>query len=97
MSAIDLQEGFDREPTTVLVNGAGVFEDKSVTTSLLSGIAKHISLEETQGPAVVEISLEKLGLEERIEILQEGTFFLGIFIEDGKVNHRISKEPFGYA
>lgn len=97
MSAIDLQDGFDHEPTSVRVNGSEVFRGKSVTTALLTGVAQHIRLAEIEGPAVVEISLEKLGSDQRIEIAEEGTFFLGIFIQDGKVKYRTSKKPFGYA
>jgi hypothetical protein len=94
---IDLQSGFHKEPVIVRVNGREVFRDPSVTTQRLLGVAREIELPHHQGPARVEVELEKSGLTKTVQIDAAENIFLGISLEDGKIMHIISKQPFGYA
>jgi hypothetical protein len=97
MSAIDLQSGFNQEPISIRVNDKKIFESDSVTTKLLTGLAEHIDLPNETGPVVIEVSSKKTGANSKFKVEPKGDFFVGIWMEDGKVRHTVAKAPFGYA
>ncbi len=94
---VALQDGFEDETVVVSLNGKEVFNQKNVTTKRQIGKAAGFELKLEPGPANLELSLPLRKLSDQIALKVSGDVYLGISLVDGKIDHRISSEPFRYA
>ena len=94
---IALQDGFEDETVVISVNGKEVFNQANVKTKRQIGKAAACELKLEDGPADVEVSLPLKKLSDHIAVKISGDVYLGISLADGRIEHRISSEPFRYA
>jgi hypothetical protein len=94
---VALQEGFTNDSVQILVNGREVFKKQDITTKTQIGFADSVELDIPKQPATVRVEVSSRLASETIALPEEDAVFLGISLSrDGKITHRISKEPFGY-
>jgi hypothetical protein len=94
---VALQEGFANDSVQIHVNGREVFKKQNITTKTQIGFADSIELDLPKQPATVVVEVSSRRASETIALPQEDAVFLGISLSrDGRITHRISKEPFGY-
>lgn len=93
---IDLQEGFEDETVIIKVAGKEVFRKTNVRTKLQIGFADSFETTIEGGPMTVEIELPSKNQSKRIEVQGSKVVYLGVSVIEGKIEHRISNEQFGY-
>lgn len=93
---IDLQEGFEDETVVIKVAGKEAFRKSNVRTKLQIGLADSFETTIEDGPVTVEIALPSKNLSEEIEVQGSTAAYLGVSVIEGKIEHRISHEQFGY-
>jgi hypothetical protein len=93
---IDLQEGFDQDAVTILVNDQPVFHKDLVSTRMQIGLADRAQTEISPGAATVNISLPEKRLSASIPVRIDGETYLGVSVEENSITHRISTSPFQY-
>lgn len=94
---IALQEGFLDDTVEIHVDGREVFRKEGVTTRLQLGKADSFETTLEGDPATVRVTLPAKDVSETIVVPEvSSTVYLAVSIENGKVGHRISSEPFGY-
>ena len=94
---IALQDGFEDDTVVIAVNGKEVFNQKNVKTKRQIGKAAACELELAHGTAEVEVSLPLRKLSDRIAVKISDDVYVGISLAEGRIEHRISSEPFRYA
>jgi len=94
---IALQDGFEDETVVIAVNGKEVFNQKNVKTKRQIGKAAGFELKLEPGSADVEVSLPLRKLSDRFAVKVSADVYLGISLVEGRIEHRISSEPFRYA
>ena len=98
MITIDLQSGFNGEPIEIRIGDEVVFRKEHVRTKKLIGFADTITLEKIDRLDNVLVVV-KVGDFPQHEIhLSKASNgdYVGVSLDDGKVNHLISAHPFGY-
>lgn len=93
---IDLQDGFTDDLVIITVDGVEVYRREHVKTKLTLGYADSFTLDIPPGDAIVEVRLPSREIAQRIPIRLEESLSLGIFLDDGLVSHRLSRERFRY-
>jgi hypothetical protein len=93
---VNLQDGFADDLVLIRVNGLEVFRKEGVRTKLLLGYADSFEIQVPEGPVSVEVILLSRNLSETILLQVTKAVYLGLSIHDGRIDHRISNEPFGY-
>ena len=93
---IDLQEGFEDETVVIKVAGKEAFRKTNVRTKLQIGLADSFETTIEDGPVTVEIELPSKHLSKSIEVQGSNAVYLGVSVIEGKIEHRISREQFGY-
>jgi hypothetical protein len=92
---IALQEGFSDDQVTVSVDGREVLRRMGVSTRLQVGLAEAIDVAVDQGRHAVTVSARS-GLES-IDVEVQDEIYLGISLgRSGTIEHRVSRERFGY-
>lgn len=94
---IALQDGFEGDHVVVKVNGKEVFKQESVKTKRQIGKATSFEVEVEEGSATVEVALPLKNLSETLAFKVSGEVYLGVSIAEGKIEHRVSSQPFRYA
>lgn len=94
---IALHDGFEDETVVISVNGKEVFNQKNVKTKRQIGKAARFEVKLQAGSADVEVLLPLKKLSDRIALKVSDETYLGISLVDGRIEHRISSEPFRYA
>jgi len=94
---IHLQEGFTGQPVRLRVNGTEVFSG-SPKTRLQIGLAHQVECEVgDRGAAVVEIELPDERISETFRVEPSLNPYAGLSLDrQGKVQVKLSAEPFGY-
>src|SRR5688572_2900185 len=93
---IDLQEGFEDENVVIKVAGKEAFRKTNVRTKLQIGLADSFETTIESGPVTVEIELPSKNLSKSIEVQGSNAVYLGVSVIEGKIEHRIAHEQFGY-
>ncbi len=94
---IDLQDGFYNDTVVIVVNGKEVFRRTDVSTRFQIGYALSVDQGIAENSPVVEIILPLKNLSETIKLRTPEPVFLGVSLtQDGKIDCRISHEPFRY-
>lgn len=94
---VDLQEGFNGDEVGLRVNGQEAFQKGDVTTKQLLGLASSAEIEVPNGTLTIEIKVPTKNLAKTISLETSGSEYLGVSITNGKIEHIVSHEPFGYA
>lgn len=93
---INLQEGFTKDLVVIQVNSQEVFRKEGVQTKLLLGFADSFEVQVPEGNVKVETILPSRNLSKTIDLKISTTVYLGISIQKGNIQYRVSPEPFGY-
>src|SRR2546422_7280448 len=93
---IAMQEGFEDETVVIRVAGREAFRKDNVKTKLQIGFADSFEMNVEEGSVSIEIDLPKKSLSKSIELQVPNTVYLGVSIIAGKIEYKISPEPFGY-
>jgi hypothetical protein len=92
---IALQEGFSDDEVAVSVDGKEVLHRTGVSTRLQIGLAEAIDVAVDPGRHTVTVSAH--GKSGTIDVEMEDELHLGISLSrSGAIEHRISRERFGY-
>lgn len=94
---IDLQGGFQDDTVLVLVNGAQVFRKAHIRTLLPLGVADSFTTDVASGPVSVQIHVETKNLVDTISLDVSADTYLGISVENERIDYIVSDDPFGYA
>lgn len=94
---VDFQEGFAHDEVQVRVNGQERLKKAGVTTNRLLGIASSEEIEVPDGRITVDIQIPTKNLSKTISLEISGSEYLGVSIENGRIEHIASQKPFGYA
>ena len=94
---VDLQEGFAGQEVRITAGGQQLFR-KAVKTRHQIGLAERFQFE-PEGRDQLELRVELVGegSQVRIALPAEGAAHVGISLVDGRLEARVSKEPFQYA
>ena len=93
---IAMQEGFEDENVVIRVAGKEAFRKDSVRTKLQIGFADSFEMNVEEGPVSIEIDLPSKSLSRVIELQVQNAVYLGVSMIAGKIEYKISHEPFGY-
>jgi len=93
---IALQDGFTDDLVVVRVNGREVCRKEGVKTKLMLGYADSFEVHVPEGPVNVEVTLPLRDLTETIVLQASKAVYLGFYIRNERIGHRMSYEPFGY-
>lgn len=97
MLAIDLQDGFDGDTVIIRIDGEERFEKAGVTTMRLTGLADDTFRTQVEpGSATVEIAVPSRNLSESFTLDIAGDTYIGVSIQNGRLQHIIRDRPFGY-
>jgi hypothetical protein len=92
---IALEEGFSDDEVTVGVDGREVLHREAVSTRMQVGLADSADATVPPGRHVVTVSAR--GASRSIDVELEDQLFLGISLSrSGAIEHRVSRERFGY-
>ena len=99
MSKLDLnfQEGFNHDEVELRINGELRLRKEGVTTNLLLGLASSAEIEVPDGLITIDIKIPTKNLAKTISLETSGSEYLGVSIENGSIEHIVSRKPFGYA
>jgi len=81
----------------VRVNGIEVFRKEGVTTKLLLGFADTFQVRVPEGSLDVEVVVPSRNLSRTRSIRISQKSYLGVSIQDGKIEYLERNEPFPYA
>ena len=94
---VDFQEGFTQDKIVLRINGQERWQKQDVTTNRLLGLASSAEIDVPDGSVTIDIQIPTKNLAKTISIEISGSAFLGISIENGRIEHIVSQRPFGYA
>jgi hypothetical protein len=91
-----LEEGFADDAVTVAVDGKEVLHATSVSTRMQIGLAQSTDVPVEPGRHTVSVSAR--GASAAIDVDVEDELYLGISLSRSgdAIEHRVSREPFGY-
>ena len=88
---IALREGFSDDELTLSVDGREVLHRTGVSTRLQIGLAEAVE------PGRRAVTVSARGKSESIDVEVEDELYLGISLSrSGTIEHRVSRERFGY-
>jgi RNase P/RNase MRP subunit p29 len=93
---VALQEGFTQDRVLVKVDGAEVANRPEVTTRNQIGFAEAVEVEVPMGETTVEVDVPGRQLIGTVQVAVEGKTYIGVSIENGRLELRSQREPFGY-
>ena len=94
---IALQDGFEGDTVAIRVNGREVFKQENVKTKHQIGKAASFEVSIEEGTANVQVDLPLKNISETIAFKVSDKTYLGISVEEDKIEHTVSSEPFRYA
>lgn len=93
---IDLQDGFSNDTVAIQVNGQEIFRKDAVITDYSIGRADSVESQVQPGKSRVEVTLPARGLAGTVDVDVHDTVYLGVSLQAGQVDFRISDEMFYY-
>lgn len=94
---IALQEGFTGDEVVLRIDGREVFRKPDVKTRTQIGRAATHEEQVSNGPLSVDVSLPRRKLQLAISLQIARDTYLGVSISpEGKLQHVVAHEPFGY-
>lgn len=95
--AVVLEEGFDGDDLAVRIGGETVFSEGGVTTRPQVGYARRFTLDVPVGDVDITVDVRSRDTATSFPVSVSGDTHVGISLDDGRVTHRTSDEPFRYA
>jgi hypothetical protein len=93
---VALQEGFAADRVVIQINGAEVASRPAVTTRNQIGFAESVEVEVPAGTAAVRVNVPTQSLSSSAQVEVVGTTYVGVSVQDGRLNLKQQREPFGY-
>jgi hypothetical protein len=93
---VALQEGFTHDRVMVKVNGAEVANRPEVTTRNQIGFAESVEFEVPEGEATVEVEVPARRLTATVRCAVDEKMYVGVSIENDRLELRTQREAFGY-
>ncbi|HKR13807.1 MAG TPA: hypothetical protein VJT15_17210 [Pyrinomonadaceae bacterium] len=94
---VDFQEGFAHDEIDLRINGQERLQKEGVTTNPLLGLASSEEVDVPEGSVTIEIKIPTKNLAKTISLESSGSKYLGVSIANGRIEHIVSQNPFGYA
>jgi len=94
---IDLQDGFINDHVIVCIDAVEVFNQDSITSNKMLGLARQFHSACQGRQALVSVKVTNRNIKREVEIALDHTTALGIAIVDGELLIRESDMPFAYA
>ncbi len=88
---VKLRDGFTNETVTIKVNGKEVYQKSGVSTDLTISFADRVEVPVEESTVQLEVAVQG-GLRKTEEIRVSETPFVDVWILDGKMDLRASKE-----
>jgi hypothetical protein len=95
--SIDFQEGFTGEAVIVEVNGKEVFRQEEVKTKRMLGLATSFEAQLPERGLHVKVILPNRNASKSIELRGKESYYLGVSVNEGKIEFTIFDKPMGYA
>ena len=93
---IAFQEGFTGEAVTVRIDNREAYRNEKLKTRFQIGFAASFEVNVEEGPVSVEVLLPAQGLSESFEVQVASPTYVAVSLDQNKIVHRVSAEPFGY-
>jgi hypothetical protein len=93
---IDLQEGFKDDTVVILVNDQEVFQKQGLSTDYSIGFADRAECQGPPGKRTVEVRLPQKNLTARVEVDVQDTKYLGVEVQEGRIEFTKSDDIFLY-
>ena len=94
---IDLQDGFINDHVIVCIDNAEVFNQGSIKSNKMLGLAEQIHSACQGRRALVSVNVTNRNIEREVEISLDHITAIGVSIVDDALFIRESDTPFGYA
>jgi hypothetical protein len=93
---IAFQEGFTGEAVTVRINGNEAYRKEQMKTRFQLGYADSFEVNVEEGSVRVEVLLPAQSLSETFEVQVSAPTYVAVSLDQDKIVHRVSAQPFGY-
>jgi len=93
---VALQEGFEHDTVVVRIAGREVYRGTDVTSQLPVGFADAVEVESASEALTVTVEVPNRNLSQSYGVEGDVPVYLGVYLEEGKLRHRRSGEPFAY-
>lgn len=93
---IAFQEGFTGEAVAVRINGDEAYRKDQMKTKFQIGYADSFEVNVEEGSVNVEVLLPAQGLSEIFAVQVSQPTFVGVSLDEDKIVHHVSAQPFGY-
>ncbi len=94
---IALQDGFVNDEVIIHVNGEKVFHQSGINTRFQIGLATSFEVDVQQGAVEVEVNIPSKNQVKSMVLDVFNPAYLGVSCTaEGKIEFRVSTEPFGY-
>ena len=93
---IAFEEGFTGEAVEVRINGNEAYRKEQMKTRFQLGYADAFETNVEQGSVKVEVLLPAQSLSETFEVQVSAPTYVAVSLDQHKIVHRVSAEPFGY-
>ena len=93
---VAFQEGFTGEAVTVRVNGNEAYRKEQMKTKFQLGYADSFEVNVEEGSVKVEVVLPAQGLSETFAVQVSSPTYVAVSLEQDKIVHQVSAQPFGY-
>ncbi len=93
---IAFQEGFTGEAVVVRINGNEAYRKEQMKTRFQLGYADSFEVNVEEGSVRVEVLLPAQSLSEIFEVQVSEPTYVAVSLDENKIVHRVSVQPFGY-
>lgn len=93
---IAFQDGFTGEAVTVRIDGNEAYRKEHMKTKFQLGYADSFEVNVEEGSVRVEVLLPTAGLSETFEVQVSSPTYVGVSLDQNKIVHHVSAQPFGY-
>ena len=93
---VAFQEGFETDTVVVYIDGNEAFRKDDVKTRLQIGYADSFENMLAADSVAMTIVLPNRNLSQTVQLRLTAATYVGVSIEQGKINSRIADQPFGY-
>lgn len=93
---IAFQEGFTGEAVVVRINGKEAYRKDEMKTKFQIGYAGSFEVDVEEGSVNIEVLLPAQGLSEKFEVQVSEPTYVAVSLEQDKIVHHVSAQPFGY-
>ena len=93
---IAFQEGFTGEAVEVRINGKEAYRKEQMKTRFQLGLAGSFETNVEEGSVRIEVLLPAQNLSETFDVQVSAPTYVAVSLEQQKIVHFVSAQPFGY-